>query len=221
MLALFTALRGQPDAADRWEAVAPPAHAQSLQRDVYAHPLEIVQLNQNPSLYVHVLDVRPEHSFNLFHLKGAWHTPLETFDDPAFYRQLVTLPPNTVLIVMGQGEHDATAAWKRLQAERVPNAYIAEGGYNAWWAIFPPESCLAESRPGADPAAERPTWLFTSAIGARSYAAHPDCGCVEQDITCEDPAHALGKGEHPPLPQIAFTSKVKVKTGPARTGGCS
>ena len=220
-LALFTAWRGQPDAADRWQVVAPQAQVQLTERAVYAHPLEIVQLKQNPGLYVHVLDVRPEHSFNLFHLKGAWHTPLETFDDPAFYRQLVGLPPNTVLIVMGQAEQEATAAWKRLQAERVPNAYIAEGGYNAWWALFPPESCLAESLPGADPVVERATWRFTSAIGARSYAAHPDCGCVEQDITCGDEAHASGRGEHPGLPAALFTPKVKVKTGPTRTGGCS
>lgn len=219
-LALVAALRGQPDAADRWTVVAPKAEPLLAQRAVYAHPMEVVQLRQNAGLYVHVLDVRPEHAFNLFHLKGAWHTPPETFDDPGFYRRLSELPPNTVLIVMGQGEQEATAAWKRLQAERVPNAYIAEGGYNAWWDLFPPESCMA-SRVATATSGERPTFQFTSAVGARSYAAHPECGCVTQDVACDDPAHAAGKGEHPALPVIDFTSKVKVATGAPRKGGCS
>ena len=70
-------------------------------------------------------------------------------------------------------------------------------------------------------ASEAPTFRFTSAVGARSYAAHPECGCVSQDVVCDDPAHASGKGEHPPLPVIEFTSKVKVATGAPRKGGCS
>lgn len=218
LLGLITALKGQPDREDRWQAVAPQAQGLLLQRAVHAHPLEVVELKQNPGLYVTVLDVRPEHSFNLFHLKGAWHTPLETFDDPAFYRRLAALPPNTVLLLMGQAEHDARSAWKRLQAERVPNAYIAEGGYNGWWALFPPEPCLAAPVPGADPEAEKPTWAFKAAIGARSYAAHPDCGCVAEDLGCGDPAKAPGK--MPPLPAAVFSRKVKVTTGPTKKGGC-
>lgn len=220
-LAIVAAWRGQPDAEERWAAVAPKAQPMLDGRTVHAHPLEIVQLRQNAGLYVHVLDVRPEASYNTFHLKDAWHTPPETFDDPTFYRRLAALPPNTVLIVMGQGEAEATAAWKRLQAERVPNAYIAEGGYNAWWDLFPPESCFAQPVMRAAAVADSPSWRFVSAVGARSYAAHPECGCVEQDVTCDDPAHAEGKGEHPPLPQRPFSAKVKVTTGPARKGGCS
>jgi hypothetical protein len=77
------------------------------------------------------------------------------------------------------------------------------------------------SRVATATSGERPTFQFTSAVGARSYAAHPECGCVTQDVACDDPAHAAGKGAHPALPVIDFTSKVKVATGAPRKGGCS
>jgi rhodanese-related sulfurtransferase len=218
-LSLWAGLRGQPDAAAKWKSIEPKVRAGLVQRQAFAHPLEVVELKQNAALKVLVLDVRDESAFNLFHLKDAELSPPARFDDPLFIRRLQGLEGNTVVLVMGQAETQAVAAWKRLQAERVNNAYIVEGGYNGWWKLFPPEPCLAVPLKGADPAAEGPTYAFNAAVGERSWAAHPDCGCDSDDLLCPG-TPARKHGEAPPLPKVAFEHKVKVTVKAVKKGGC-
>ncbi len=64
---------------------------------------------------------------------------------------LLTLPENSVIVLMSNNEERATEAWKMLVAQNVVNVYILEGGINHWLDVFGHEGhedCVIEDTEG-------------------------------------------------------------------------
>lgn len=144
-----------------------------------------------------ILDVREESDYNLFHIRGARHLPLNQL--AAAIPQLLLEPAaNTVYILMSNDETAATEAWKVMSAESVPNLYILEGGINNWlntFAMNEPEIQPTPTPPGQD----RLIYTFPAALGDRYDAADPSPHDFELEYT----------------PKI----KLQTKRGPSG-GGC-
>lgn len=82
-----------------------------------------------------VLDVRQEAEYNQFHITSARNVPLAEI--PSIIPELQAQQAlNTVFVLASNDEAAATAAWKTLNAESIPNVYILEGGINQWIATF-------------------------------------------------------------------------------------
>jgi hypothetical protein len=79
---------------------------------------------------------------------------------------------------MSNDEAAATAAWKRLKAESLPNVYILEGGVNNWIRTFGDEAFKQEHLL-ADRQDDGPAYRFDAAIGARHPAAEPNPNAYE------------------------------------------
>ncbi|MCA9981482.1 MAG: rhodanese-like domain-containing protein, partial [Anaerolineales bacterium] len=118
------------------------------------------------------LDVRHEADYNLFHIQDARHVPLDNLlsQVPDYHME----PANTVFVVMSNDERAATEAWKVLIAESVPNVYLLEGGVNGWLDVFAPEDEALTAVPLSNYADDTLKYQFTSALGSRPQAAHPD-----------------------------------------------
>jgi rhodanese-related sulfurtransferase len=162
---------GQPTNADRWSQLAPVQEARLAERKVQIHPGELLELIHNPMLRVIMLDVRGEADYNLFHILDARHIPLDEL--PTFAPTLREEPENTVFVTMSNDESAATAAWKYLIAESVPNVYILEGGVNGWLTTFA-EDEFKLTRTLALSAEDQLRYRFDMALGARDPAAEPD-----------------------------------------------
>jgi len=140
------------------------------------------------------LDVRPESDYNLFHIPDAHLVHLDEVAPLSV--PLLTEPDNTVIVVMSNGEEQATEAWKTLVAEGVLNVYILEGGLNCWLDIFARgeyHSCNLETVSGS----EDLLYDFNGALGPRHPAANPDPEAIE----------------------LEYTPKVKIKVKKTATGG--
>ncbi|GAB4273494.1 MAG: hypothetical protein Kow0080_21020 [Candidatus Promineifilaceae bacterium] len=162
---------GQPTVEDRWTAVAQEKEAALANRDVQIHPGELLEKLHDRTLRVIMLDVRSEADYNLFHIQDAQQVNMDEL--LAMVPELHLQPANTLFVVMSNDETAATEAWKMLQAEAVPNAYILEGGINNWLATFGTESFLAEHppRPAGD---DQLKYTFDAALGSRYAVAEPD-----------------------------------------------
>ncbi len=187
---------------EKWERMAPQMQPLLTERKVYVHPGEVLDTLANDKLRTVLIDVRSERDYNLFHLKGAWHVPVEEI--PTVIPKLLdmTNAPNVVIIVMSNDEALATQAWKMLVASNVPNVYILEGGINHWLDYFAEEDgeAIQPLQVPAD-ALEVLRWDFEYALGDGYKAAFPE-------------AHKY-KGKIPYTPKI----ELKVKRGPT-SGGC-
>lgn len=171
MLALVVLALGTPTTNAKWAQVAPLKQPMLDQRAVYIHPGELLSSLGNDRLRVVMLDVRPEADYNLFHLQGAQN--IRPNDLAALSKDfLAQSAANLVYVVMSNDEQAATAAWKVLTAESVPNVYILEGGINNWLKVFAahePEIVPTPNPPGP----ERIAYQFPAALGARYEAAAP------------------------------------------------
>ncbi len=58
---------------------------------------------------------------------------------------------------------------------------------------------------------------FLRSVGERSFAAHPDCGCRGEDVSCPGAALAKGHGE---AAVPSFVPKVKISVRGAKKGSC-
>ena len=186
---------GQPDNAARWQMIAAEQEARIAERAVQIEQGELLSLQSDRKLNLVMLDVRSEADYNLFHLRDARHMPLENLlaNVADFHAQ----PPNTVFVLMSNDETAATAAWRMLQAESVPNVYLLEGGVNGWLDIFAPEDELLTAVPLQNYAADTLKYQFMAALGARTYAARPDLN----------------------MSNLFFTPKVKLEMKRAPGGG--
>lgn len=219
---------GQPSLQAKWERLKGGGWAKSLEdREVYVHPLEVVELKKNTGLYVKILDVRPEADFNLFHIGGAQRFDASEVARPAALKRLLTAPENTVFFLVSNGEQAAAQAWQALKAGGVTNLYIIEGGINQWLEVFPPEPCLLAGS-GEKPTApeDRLHLVFRYAVGAESRAAHPDSVRTRPWVTCpEGGPQANATYAAAPYassgPAIsAYVKKVKLQRKAAAKGGC-
>jgi len=170
-LAAVNLAMGQPTSEDRWQAVAAESQARLDNREVQISSAEFLQYRDDKKIKIIPLDVREERDYNLFHLRGAVHVPLDQVQAKA--KELHFEPANTVFITISNDEAAATEAWKILRAESVPNIYILEGGINAWlntYADDSPDNAERVNNRQEDQLAYR----FNAATGARHAAAEPD-----------------------------------------------
>ena len=211
--ALLAALLGQPDSARRWKAVQAQAAGELFRREVQVHPGEVIELEQNPSMEVTILDLRPEADFNLFHLKGAWNVDPQVVPSREFQRRLAALHENSVVFLISNSETVATASWKELRGLHIPNIYLVEDGYRGWLKFYPPEPCIVAKDNSAEIG-----YRFLRAVGEHSFAAHPDCACRGEDIRC--PGLGVPSGHAEKKEVFNFAHKVKVTVRGAKKGGC-
>jgi rhodanese-related sulfurtransferase len=194
--AVAVTVLGQPTTTDRWQTIAGEKEALLAERAVQIHPGELLGLIHDAKIRVRMLDVRSESDYNLFHILDAEHVPAAALVDlvPVLHLE----PANTVFVVMSNDETAATAAWKTLVAESVPNVYILEGGVNNWITTFTRQSFEPAyvAIPGGD---DELRYAFAAALGSVYAAAEPD----------------------PHLFELAYTPKVKLELKRAPTsGGC-
>jgi rhodanese-related sulfurtransferase len=139
-------------------------------RLVQITPAELFKTVYNQNINLIMLDVRSEAHYNLYHIKGALHLPLDKL--PKVIPDLLTEPPaNSVFVLMSNDEAGATEAWKQLAASAVPNVYILEGGINHWIAFFGESegfqsvSSVTEDQLG---------YIFPAALGSSYESCDPD-----------------------------------------------
>jgi rhodanese-related sulfurtransferase len=196
--AVFVMGVGQPTAMDRWESMASEKQIVLDERQVYIHPGELLSLMHNDQLVLRMLDMRDESDYNLFHLADAKNVTMQDLDGPLTLT-LLTLPENSVIVLMSNNEERSTKAWKMLVAQNVVNVYILEGGINHWLDVFGHEgheNCIIEETKGGK---NRLRHIFKAALGANQPGAQPDAHLTEE---------------------IVFTPKVKIVKKRAIGGGC-
>jgi len=168
-LAVVTLVIGQPTNADRQAWLAEEQEAAINNRTIQIHPAELLSYLNNRQVIPYLIDVRSETDFNTFHLPEAHHVPLDQV--LALAPQLSLQPDNTLFVIMSNDETAATAAWRILNAESVPNLYILEGGINRWIDTFADADFRARNR--VEAADDQLAFRFDAALGARHPAARP------------------------------------------------
>ena len=218
---------GQPSPQAKWARLKGQWEKSLLNREVYVHPLELVDLRKNPTYLVKIIDVRPEADFNLFHIAGAKRLDPAELNNPAALNRVLGSQGEAVHFLVSNGEQASTQAWQALKASGAMNLYIVEGGINNWLAIFPPEPCLL-AEPGLQPltSPEQLQFAFRYAAGDQSRSAHPDSVRTRPWVACPGAGVAdtatFASLEHdavkPAVP--AYVKKVKLQRKVAAKGGC-
>lgn len=163
---------GTPTTEQKYARIASTKDAALAGREVQIHPGELLQTMADDTLKAVVLDVRPEAEYNQFHIAGARNVPLAEI--PSIIPELQAQQAlNTVFVLASNDEAAATAAWKTLSAESIPNVYILEGGINQWIATFGQgdDVIVQMASPSGD---DTLCWAFPAALGDRFEAADPD-----------------------------------------------
>ena len=163
---------GTPTTEQKYARIASTKDAALAGREVQIHPGELLQTMADDTLKAVVLDVRPEAEYNQFHIAGARNVPLAEI--PGIIPELqAQQAKNTVFVLASNDEAAATAAWKTLSAESIPNVYILEGGINQWIATFGQgdDVIVQMASPSGD---DTLCWAFPAALGDRFEAADPD-----------------------------------------------
>lgn len=200
-LALVLMGMGQPTPLEKYARVAAEKDVLLRERQVQIHPGELIQVSANRQLKLHVLDVRSERDFNLFHILDSRRVDMEALAGGDLTKEFLDEPANAVTVLVSNDEARATEAWKMLTGEGIPNVYVLEGGINGWLDLFAvegacPGGCTPTAVPGED---EALTWRFDAALGSRPPIANLD---LFTDKT------------------ITFTPKVKLVLKVRPAGGC-
>ncbi len=198
--ALLVLVVGQPGPARRWQRMAGPEEQRLQRREVFVHPAELVELAQNPQIYLRLLDLRSESDYNLFHLAGARRFSLEELRSPFFASGAAAERDNVVTVVMANGERPAIEAYRLLRGHGILNAYILDGGINRWLEAFPPDPAVAF--PAAATAGDSLAFTFLQSPGDSIASAAP---------TSEQAATRFGAG---------FPRRVKLQVRKVLKGGC-
>lgn len=191
--ALAVLFIGQPTAADRWQRIAAEKEPLLANRQVQIHPAELRDLYYNPLVNLVMLDVRNESDYNIFHITDSRRINLDRIE--SLVPELKAAPDGTVVVLMSNNEVHATAGWKILVADNVPNVYILDGGINNWLATCSNRARKHLTNSGDDTLA----YAFTAALGDKDPSATP---------------RQHGK-------EIEYLAKVKIqKKAPTGGGGC-
>ena len=175
-LAAVNLAMGQPSSEDRWQAVAAESQARLDQRELQISSAEFIQYRDDKKIKIIPLDVRNESDYNLFHLRGAVHVPLDQLQAKA--AELHFELANTVFVTISNDEEAATEAWKILRAESVPNIYILEGGINAWLKTYGGEGADGMERVH-NRQEDQLAYRFKAATGARNPVAEPEADLID------------------------------------------
>ncbi len=171
-VAVITIVIGTPTTDQKWTKVAPVKEVALADRQVQISPAELYTTMYDNKLITVLLDVRSEADYNLYHLNNALNVPAAQIES-VVPKLLAKYTPNTVYVVMSNDEVAATAAWQKLVANSVANAYILEGGVNNWIAFFgkdDPEIVPVSNSVAAD----QLRYAFPSVLGSRYASCYPD-----------------------------------------------
>jgi rhodanese-related sulfurtransferase len=139
-------------------------------RLVQISPAEVFKSVYNQNVNLIMLDVRPESDYNLYHIDGAIHIPMDKL--PSVIPDLLSeQPANSVFVAISNDETAATHAWKQLSAASVPNVYILEGGINNWISVFGAEEGF---EPAPSIGNDMPGYIFPAALGNKYESCDPD-----------------------------------------------
>lgn len=127
------AIVGEPGPAELAQFKRAELDAKLDARSVFLDPAEVLGLMRNKQVRLHLLDVRDERDFNLFHLTDAKHVALDEFRSGAVQQRL---HPLALKIVISNDEARAIEAWRLLEATGIRGSYILEGGANLWVDVF-------------------------------------------------------------------------------------
>ncbi len=146
------------------------ADAALAAREMQISPAELFKTIYDQKTILHMIDVRSEADYNLYHIRGAINIPVSQLNSH-IKSFLAEAKPNAVYVVMSNDETAATTAWKMLVAESVPNSYILDGGINNWIAAF------GKDDPGIKPASttadDQLRYIFPAALGDRYQSCDP------------------------------------------------
>jgi rhodanese-related sulfurtransferase len=215
--------RGQPTPAEKFDLLGAEVRRPVEERGLFVHPAEVVALKNDINVAVHILDLRDEHDFNLFHLGGARRVDPAELRRASQLKDLLALPGSAVTFLAASGEEQALATWKELKAQGVSNLYVIEGGIDRWLELYPAPACVAERTVAAGAAG--PAWRFAYATGDSLPSAWPELAASRAFRSpCQEPVsvaegHAAGH-EGITWPAYQFTKKVKLKSKAAVKGGC-
>jgi rhodanese-related sulfurtransferase len=164
ILALVVCLLGERDpeklAAARSEKLAGDFSSGNYR----VHPAELLELMNNTSVKLHLLDLRDENEFNLFHLANSRRVELQQLKQKSF---LYSLGQNELIVLVSNGEGRARRGWELLRVQNLKRVYILEGGINGWLEFFAPERTVAGAKCEMD---DCPRYRFEAALGER----HPE-----------------------------------------------
>jgi rhodanese-related sulfurtransferase len=157
----------QPTVQQRLARLEPGILKKLDERQVQIDPAELLDLIYNRNVRLKILDLRDEAEFNLFHITGAERVTPALLRDPEWVR---SLPSQTVIVAVSNGETRASEAWKLLAAQKVLNLYLLEGGINRWLNVYGP-SRITSRHSGKD---ETRSYEFEAALGGRHPESGPD-----------------------------------------------
>ena len=214
--ALAVAAVGQPTPEQRWQR-SPKLQALVRDREIFVHPAEVVALRKDVNSQVEILDLRPEHDFNLFHVGGARRVDPAALETPEMLKGLLDRPATSVAFLVSSDEGKALAAWQRLEALGVGNLYVIEGGIDRWLELYPPPACVGTR---VEATSDRPRWRLAYATGASLPSAWPELTSSHQFRTpCDQ--EALQAGAHGERwSAYTYPRRVKLQSKAAVKGGC-
>lgn len=165
--AVAIALLGEPGPVELAEFKEAKLTETLIGRHRHLDPAEVLSLMRNKQVRLHLIDVRDERDFNLFHLVDAIRVPISDLEAGTAQTKF---HPLALKIVMSNDEARAEAAWRLIEATGVRGAYILEGGINLWLEVFRHRRSDAASQLGQDDLRHK----FTAALGSGYSYARPE-----------------------------------------------
>jgi rhodanese-related sulfurtransferase len=202
---LLTLLLGDPSAEDKWARIPQEEKDKLVNREIYISAGEFIEAASDDALYLNIIDVRDQSSFNLFHFRNAERYTLEQLQSINTIKALRHLPENTVNVVVSNGEAASTEAYKLLKGEGILNLYVLEGGINQWLEVFAGSDAGIEKATAGErkPAAEEDLhFSFSFAVGDN----YPFARLLNMKSLAET---------------MTFERKIKIERKASLKGGCS
>jgi len=191
-------LFGMPDPDEVYALRHTEYDALLSERAAQIQPAELLGYMYNDDVVLQLVDVRDESSYNRFHLRDAVLADVDHLD------AIWTEEPvaNRLTVLISNDEAQATTAWRRLKAMKVPNLYLLEGGVNNWLATFGEASVVREV-PLNERLPGELQYEFAGALGGRHHASRPSHHALEHFLK----DHELDK-------------RVKMVSKARKGGGC-
>lgn len=204
---MVLALAGDPTLDDQLSWRQEELDAVLDARAVQIDPGELLELMHDNLVRLRIVDVRDEGDFNAFHLADAERVGCDDLRS----RWGLALPSGTIVVIAGNDEARAEAAWRMLTARGVPNVYVLEGGLNLWVELY-----------GLETVQPRTRYATASAMSSDRAEA-----CFQDEPFRWAVGAALGDRHPASLPALhahpARTFEVKVRrasAGARPSGGC-
>ncbi|MCX6232035.1 MAG: YeeE/YedE thiosulfate transporter family protein [Bacteroidetes bacterium] len=167
---------GQPDPIRKWKIMENKYSGQLVSRAVFIHPLEYVKTNNESTIKLITLDLRPNKDFAAFHLAGSENVKLDNLLDAKFIAPLAQLPPNGVVVLLADNDSISIKAWQYLKVQGVINLYILENGLHNWNSLFADKTIHGKTFNPASPPVEvlqlfpKNTYITKIKIGSKKRA---------------------------------------------------